>query len=128
MQFLLVFIGGGIGSLVRYLLSLGFKHVDFLKIPWATFLANFFSSLIVGFIVAYFLGKDIENQWIKSFLLIGFCGGFSTFSTFALENYTFLIQGSAFHFIAYTLLSVTASILAIFIGVKAYAFLSAFTF
>jgi CrcB protein len=79
MQFLLVFVGGGIGSLVRYLLSLGFKHVDFLKIPWATFLANFFSSLIVGFIVAYFLGKDIENQWIKSLLINWFLWWFFYF-------------------------------------------------
>jgi fluoride exporter len=87
----LVFLGGGIGSVLRFLLS---KIIPFQAnaFPWATLLSNVLASFILAFVVFQF--KDSE-KWsaIQALILIGFCGGLSTFSTFSYENFQLLQQG-----------------------------------
>ena len=88
---LLVFLGGGIGSVLRFLIS---KIIPFQAnaFPWATLLSNVLASLLLAFVVFQF--KDSE-KWssIQALILIGFCGGLSTFSTFSYENFQLLQQG-----------------------------------
>ena len=87
----LVFLGGGIGSVLRFLLS---KIIPFQAnaFPWATLVSNILASLLLAFVVFQF--KDSE-KWssIQALVLIGFCGGLSTFSTFSYENFQLLQQG-----------------------------------
>ncbi|MEN9699296.1 MAG: putative fluoride ion transporter CrcB [Bacteroidota bacterium] len=91
MKWMLVFMGGGIGSLVRYVFArlVPFQAATF---PWATFAANAFACLILAF--CFFYLKE-HKSWslIQPFILIGFCGGLSTFSTFSSENFQLLQQG-----------------------------------
>jgi CrcB protein len=86
---LAVFVGGGAGSLARHFLSSYLNGVKSV-IPWGTFTANFASCLILGI----FLGLEMKNATqiasMRLLIITGFCGGFSTFSTFSAETLNML--------------------------------------
>ncbi len=114
--YLLVFVGGGFGSICRYgiaQLLQGYQY-DF---PWATFLANALSCLLLGVLLGLSLKNGLADS-TKLLLMTGFCGGFSTFSTFTNENYQLLLSGHS----TYAMLNIAASLLiglfCIFIGLK----------
>ncbi|MFT5216410.1 MAG: CrcB protein [Glaciecola sp.] len=114
-QLLLVFIGGGFGSTLRYVIG---KYMNSTEtgIPWGTFTANILGSLIIGVI----LGLAVKNDTLSSnqtlLLATGFCGGFTTFSTFAYENHVFLKSGDFTSFALYTIGSFIVAFLAVFAG------------
>ncbi len=83
MNFLLVFTGGGLGALVRYLLYLIMPAHAYL--PVATLVANFFGCFAATVIFVYFALKSDLNTSYKVFLITGFCGGLSTLSALSLE-------------------------------------------
>lgn len=115
-QLLLVFVGGGIGSVLRYLVG---KYLNSVEngIPYGTFAANIIGSLLIGIILGLAVKQNTlsENQIL--FLATGFCGGFTTFSTFAYENHIFLKTGDFSSFAIYTIASFAIGFLAVFAGI-----------
>ncbi len=114
-QLLLVFLGGGVGSVLRFIFG---KYLNSTEtgIPYGTFAANIIGSLLIGFI----LGLAAKNSSLTNnqilFLATGFCGGFTTFSTFAYENHVFLKSGDFVSFALYTIGSFVIGFLAVFLG------------
>jgi len=114
-QAFLVFVGGGFGSVLRFLLGKWLNNVEN-YVPYGTFLANVLGSLLIGFIIGV-LSKSSNIPANQSLLLAsGFCGGFTTFSTFAYENQLFLKNGDYSQFLIYTLGSLVFGFLAVFLG------------
>ena len=112
---ILVFIGGGVGSSLRYLLG---KYMNSTQtgIPWGTFTANILGSLLIGIILGMAAKNDTLSQSQTLLLATGFCGGFTTFSTFAYENHVFLKSGDFTNFALYTIGSFVVGFLAVFLG------------
>lgn len=115
-QALLVFIGGGFGSVCRYLLGKWLNNFEN-SIPYGTLLANVLGSLLIGVVLGYLVKTSSVSQTQSLLLATGFCGGFTTFSTFAYENQLFLKNGDYISFFSYVLGSVIIGLVAVFIGV-----------
>ena len=112
---LFVFIGGGFGSVLRFLLGKWLNSTEN-GIPFGTFVANILGSLLIGIILGYAAKSDTLNQNQTLLLATGFCGGFTTFSTFAYENHIFLKSGDFTSFALYTITSFVVGFLAVFAG------------
>lgn len=114
--YVLVFLGGGLGSICRY----GIAHLLVaykLNFPLATLMANLLSCLTLGLLVGLSLRGQVPDHY-KFLLMTGFCGGFSTFSTFTNETFSLLQSGH----IGLALLNIGGSLLlclaCIFLGIK----------
>ncbi|WP_055446626.1 fluoride efflux transporter CrcB [Lacinutrix mariniflava] len=112
---LLVFIGGGFGSVLRYLLGKFLNNTEN-GIPYGTFAANILGSLLIGIILGLALKNNTLSQNSTLLLATGFCGGFTTFSSFAYENHVFLKAGDFTSFAIYTIASFVIGFLAVFGG------------
>ncbi|TGV03032.1 fluoride efflux transporter CrcB [Flavivirga rizhaonensis] len=114
-QLLLVFLGGGFGSVLRYIIG---KYLNSAEtgIPYGTFAANILGSLFIGIILGLAAKNDSLTQNQTLLLATGFCGGFTTFSTFAYENHVFLKSGDFTSFAFYTIASFIVGFLAVFLG------------
>lgn len=113
---LLVLLGGGIGAVLRYLIS---TFINKCFMPWGTFTVNVLGCFVFGLLVSF-----LANSQYKLLLLTGFCGGFTTFSTFASESaHLFTGTGKDFlHGLVYLTSSVVLGVLAIFVGLKFISF------
>ena len=114
-QVLLVFIGGGFGSVLRYLLGKYLNNSE-TGIPYGTFTANILGSLLIGLILGFAIKNDTLSSNQPILLATGFCGGFTTFSTFAYENHVMLKSGDFMNFAIYTIASFAVGFLAVFLG------------
>ncbi|HUH29609.1 fluoride efflux transporter CrcB [Gelidibacter sp.] len=114
-QFLLVFIGGGFGSVLRFIIG-KYLNSPTTGLPYGTFAANILGSLLIGIILGLALKNNTLSQNQILFLATGFCGGFTTFSAFAYENHVFLKSGDFMSFAIYTIASFVVGFLAVFFG------------
>lgn len=109
----IVFIGGGLGSALRFGVSKLFISTT-LKFPTATFLVNIIGCLLIGLLLAYF--SKTENSFYKLLLVTGFCGGFTTFSTFSNETILLLKNNQFSLALIYIISSLVLGLLATFVG------------
>jgi fluoride exporter len=112
---IMVFLGGGLGSTFRFLISRALNNSS-LTIPYGTLTVNILGSLLLGLILGISLKSGQFSNNTVLFLATGFCGGFTTFSTFAYENQVLLRSGDYLNFGLYTLGSLILGFIAIFLG------------
>lgn len=112
---LAVFLGGGLGSVTRFAITRGFLMLDVRgAFPWATFTANMVSTALLALLVLRWQADLAGRDAVKAFLAVGFCGGFSTFSTFSYENFLLLREGLYTQAVLNALVSVVAGALLFF--------------
>lgn len=112
---LLVGIGSGIGGICRYLISL-FMGQSYCGFPWGTFVVNIIGCLLIG--ILWGLTSRFQNlsPAFSLLFMVGFCGGFTTFSTFSKEGLTMLQADNYILFTLYALGSVVLGIMAVGLG------------
>jgi CrcB protein len=113
-QLLLIFIGGGLGSVLRSLAGRLFPATVY---PLSTLLVNVLGSLLIGVLYALFSRHVIGDNY-RLFLAVGFCGGFTTFSTFSNENLHLMRDGHWLAFILYSVGTLLLCLLSVWLGDK----------
>ena len=114
---LFVGIGGGIGSIFRYVLSFFVARNVPLVFPLGTFLVNCSGCFLIGVFYAWASKYSWFNEEWRLFLITGICGGYTTFSTFSYDGYILLKSGSYTSFLFYAVGTVLLGLLATFAGV-----------
>jgi CrcB protein len=113
---LLIFVGGGIGSTLRYLIS-GYLNSSETQLYLGTFLVNVIGCLLLGLLLGLSLKENTLSHEAYLLLGIGFCGGFTTFSTFGVEMFTLLREENYAMFFRYTAGSLVIGLLCVVLGV-----------
>jgi len=115
-QVLLIGCGGFIGSVARYYVSKLNLSYEFYAIPLGTLAVNIIGSLIIGFLTGIAEKSPIMNADLRLLLMVGLCGGFTTFSSFTNENLMLMHNGQVFSIFLYTGLSILLGFIAVYLG------------
>ena len=113
----IVFTGSGIGGVARFAVQNWIAGIDQFIFPLGTFIVNLTGCFLIG--LFYALGERgslLTPEW-RLALTTGFCGGFTTFSTFAFENVNLLRTGDYVYFALYIFLSISLGIAGVFLGI-----------
>ena len=114
----LVFLGGGLGSVMRYLAGVWIYRLYPTPWPLSTWLVNILGSLLIGMVYGLAITGTQEGEWHKLLLITGFCGGFTTFSAFSYENLMLLQDGAYFRFLSYAFSSLIVGVLMVWLGYR----------
>lgn len=115
-QLFLIFLGGGLGSLTRFFLGKTIQERTWADFPLGTLGVNVAASLVLGFFIGLVEARNLTNLNFRALVAVGFCGGFSTFSTFANDNVLLLLDQRPLAALFNILLNVTLCIGATFGG------------
>jgi fluoride exporter len=113
---LLIALGGGIGSVFRYFTTVIVQKYYATVFPLATFIANILGCLLIGVILGLLEKNQLSNSNLKWFLITGFCGGYTTFSTFGFENIALLQSNNTALMFLYIASSIIIGLFAVWLG------------
>ncbi len=115
-QIIAVATGGALGASLRYGVMVAMGRLFGVLFPWGTIAVNIIGSLGLGFVISWFAVKYTPPDWLRLFLVVGLAGGFTTFSTFALDLVTLWERKQALTSGAYLIGSVVLSLIALMVG------------
>ena len=117
-NFLIVGLGGGAGSMLRYAVQRFFQAQGIATFPTGTLMVNIAGCFLIGILWSIASRSLTWNEEMKLLLMTGFCGGFTTFSAFTLEGIGLLKENKTALFVIYLTASVVGGLLATFIGIR----------
>ena len=114
---LIIDLGGGLGSILRYFTSVLVSKYWSSNFPLATFIVNSIGCLLIGFIIGLLEKNQLSDSRLKWFLVTGICGGLTTFSAFGMENYNLFQNNNSLLAFVYIAMSIVIGLLAIWLGI-----------
>lgn len=118
MSYLLAALGGALGALARWAVTTALPHAPGAW-PWATLLVNLTGCLAIGALLAVLLARFPASPWLRPFLAVGVLGGYTTYSTFAVDVVQLARSGRGLLAVAYVLASVLGGLVAVVLGLLA---------
>ena len=115
-QLMLIGLGGFLGSVARFLVSRLNTRIDWFSIPIGTLTVNVLGSLLIGFLIGISERSPVLTVEWRMFLMVGLCGGFTTFSSFTGENLMLMRNGQFLPLLLYTGLSILLGFTAVYLG------------
>ena len=113
-----VFLGGGFGAIIRSLVIEQVNKLFLVAFPFGTIAVNVIGAFLIGLLSSYLAERLDVSENIKMFLIVGFCGGFTTFSSFNIEFYQLFSNGEILSSLIYVTTTFVLTVVAFYIGVS----------